>query len=330
MKIINLLAYSKTGFEQNIGDAFAALALKKYLKQKKDRWVTAFFNRSRVDLRPYDLVVLGGGGLYHPDHLKSLEKNTNLFSSPTPLAIVGVGLNLDGRQKFNSQDNRRLKRLVEVSFLNTVRDQWSFNYLKWLGLQTKITGCPSLFLPDRVNLQSKKTYDLGINLATSHARFYLQKSGQTLRLVDRVVKKLGGEKIVICHAKKEKRLFQKIFPKVRVFYSSRPQKVFSVYRCCRLVLGMRGHSQIFSLAVGTPSLAIPLNEKVAQPVKMTLKNYRPLIVSLDESLASVAKKIATARKNAPQIKNQQASLVKKLKINFLQSIKLIDEHCRLS
>jgi len=325
MKTLNLIAYSKTGFEQNIGDSFTAIALQKYLKRKTDSWQLGYFNLKKYDLNKYDLVILGGGGIYHPDHLKTLEKNTNLFSSTTPLAIIGIGLNLEGQQQFKDKDIKRLINLNKRAFINTVRDDWSFNYLKSLGINSQITGCPSLFLPELYQLKTKPIYDLGLNFAISHTGYYQQKSQSTLKFINRVAKKLKGKKIIICHSKKEKKLYQKIFPNIRVFYSNKPQSVLSIYRNCQLVLGMRGHSQIFALATNTSSLAIPLNEKVAQPVKMTSQSSDKLIISLNESLASVEKKINYVFKNQFKIKKQQRRLKNQLKNNFLKTIKQIHQ-----
>ena len=289
-----------------------------------------WFNQKKYDLEKYQLVILGGGGIYHPDHLKSLEANTNLYSSQTPLAIVGVGLNLDGSQQFSTSDKKRLIRLVNRSFVNSVRDQWSMDFLNKLKLKSTITGCPSLFLPELLNLKASPANRLIVNIALSHTRHFQSNSAKTLKFIDRVIKQLPYEIIIVCHAKKEKKLFKSIFPNSNVFYSSSPKKVFSIYKNSSLVIGMRGHSQIFALAVNTPSIAIPLNKKVAEPVKMTLPNSKPLLLSLNQSLPATLNKISFALNNQIRIKSKQQQLKKKLKANFLNTIKHIYENSLLS
>jgi len=327
MKILNLLAYSNKGYEQNIGDLLIAASLKKYLHKKKDRWAIGYFNREKFDLDKFDLVIIGGGGLYHPGHLQDLESQLNLYTSTAPLALIGLGLSLDGRSYVSLANKKAIKKINKRAFISSVRDQWTYDLLQSLDLKTSLTGCPSLFLSDCYPEIDKQTlkYDIGFNFAASHTPYYQQQSSKVIKFINAVAKNLKGKKIVICHNRKEKKFYQKIFPNTKVFYSDKPQKVLSVYKNCQLIIGMRCHSQIFSQAVQTPALAIPLNEKVSQPIKMAFKSPNKFIVSLDDSLSSVEKKIKYIQKNHKQIQRQQQALKKRLKNNFLKIIKQIHQ-----
>lgn len=330
MKIINLFAYQKKGLTQNIGDLFTSLALKDYLKRAQDKWTVSYLNRQSINLSKYDLVVLGGGGLYHPGHLKDLSKNTNLFNCSTPLAILGLGLNLDYHQKISISFKDQIRRLISRSFINTVRDNLTANFLKELKHNTEITGCPSMYLPTQNSFTSPKPNLLGLNFALNHTDYYQTQSTRILNFIKSSIKPLDYKKLIICHAQAEKKIYKSIFPNSDVFFSTDPQKIFKAYKSCQLIIGMRGHSQIFSQAVNTPSLALPLNLKVLEPIKMAHKNYHKLVLSLDDSLSEVNQKTKYVLKNRSILVKEQQKLILKLKPKFLSIIKTIHEDSRFS
>ena len=330
MKIINLIAYQKSGFNQNIGDLFTSLALKNYLKRPKDSWTVGCFNNQSINLDKYDLVVLGGGGLYHPGHLQDIATKTNLFSSPTPLAIIGLGLNLESHQKITSSFKSQVKRLVNRSTVNTARDNLTVSFLKKLKLKTKLTGCPSMFLPES-DLDSIPEWNLiGLNFALNHTDYYKHKSAKTLKFINSSIKPLTYNKLIICHGKAEKKLYRSLFPDSEIFFSTNPKKVFEKYKSCQLVIGMRGHSQIFSQAVGVPSLALALSPKVLEPIKMAHPNHRQLTLSLTDSLSNVNKKISYTLKHHQILVKEQQNLISTLKKSFLSTIQILHEDRRFS
>lgn len=325
MKILNLVANEPNGPNQNIGDSFASLALKEYAKGKRDKWIVGNFHKRKFDLDKYGLVILGGGGLYNSGHLTKLFTDVNIVFSNSPLAIMGIGLNLDGGEKLNKKDNEKIIVLNKRAFVSTVRDVWSKSYLEKLGIKTSLTGCPSLFLPEVAEMNKSERYDIGLNFAMSHTSYYQKQALKVVKFIDRVARKLEGSKIIICHSKWEKKVYKDLIPGIEIFYSDKPKEVFGVYKACKMIIGMRGHSQIFALAVNTPSLAIPLNEKVAQPVKMIWEKSDNLLINLDDPLDKVERKILYLEKNYKKIKTEQKLLKEKLKINFYRAMETIEK-----
>lgn len=324
MKILNLISYVSEGLNQNIGDLFTALSLHRWLFEKKDQWKTVFFNFQKVNPQDFDLVILGGGGLYQPGHLHCLRQLTDWRKFKKQLAIVGLGLNLDNQQKINSKDKDFIKLLNQKAFVNSSRDLWTQSFLKKIAVKTILTGCPALFLSDFYQLPRKKEFFLGVNIALYHTQIYREKSKKIINFFQKIIKETKGKKIIICHCQEEKALLSSIFP-APCFYSVNPEEVFKTYSLCQLVIGMRGHSQIFSLAVNTPSLAISLNEKTLQPLKMTWPKSENLILHLDDNLSEVQQKIDYLLDHYQEIKRRQKQLKERLKKNFLLVIRKIKE-----
>jgi len=325
MKILNLISYTHQGLCQNIGDLFSALSLRFYLCSKTDQWKTIFYNEEGVRLNNFDLLIVGGGGLYHPGHLERLAEVIDWNQFKLPLAIVGLGLNLEKGTKLRKKDISFMKLLHEKSFVNSCRDQWTFSFLKKIGIKSLLTGCPSLFLPRFYRLSHKKKYDFGINIGLYHAPWYQKNQKKIIKFIEKNIFPLKGEKIFICHNHQEQEVLSKIWPHQKIFYSINPQKVFTVYSQVKTVIGMRAHSQIFSLAVATPSLAINASEKVVQPVKMVWPQSKDLIIEIDDNLETVKRKVKYLTAYYHEIKKKQIKLKRKLYQRFRLIIKKIKE-----
>lgn len=325
MKILNLISYTNEGVCQNVGDLFSALSLRNYLFKASCQWKTVFFNQEEVDPQPFDLVILGGGGLYHPGHLKRLTEVVNWEKFDKPLAIVGLGLNLDKGMKLKKKDEAIIKMINQKSFISSCRDLWTFKFLKKLGIKAYLTGCPTTFLADFYRLSQRKKYDFGLNLCLYHTPWYQKNALKITLFIKNILLKIEGEKVFICHCQEEPVLLEKIFGRNLYFYSISPQKIFEIYSQAKMIIGMRSHSQIFSLGVGTPSLPIDSNEKVIQPIKMYWPKSKNLIINLDDNLKIVERKVKYLTTHYREIKKKQKELKKKLYRNFVLVTKKIKE-----
>lgn len=322
MRILNLISYTNDGVCQNIGDLFSALSLRKYLGENLT-WQTVFFNEEKVKINPGDCLIIGGGGLYHPAHLEKLNERVDWQKFDQPLALIGLGLNLDRGEKLGQKDKAIVKLIHEKSFLSSCRDWWTLDFLKRLGIKSHLTGCPAVFLPDFFSFSKTKKYDLGINIALYHTPWHQKNSQKIIAFVKNCLLPLKGKKIFLCHSQAEPPLLREIFRAQKFFYSTDPQQVFQAYAQTRMVIGMRSHSQIFALGVGTPSLAIDAGEKVVQPVKMIWSGKSNLIIGLDDDLTQVDKKVEFLKKNAKEVKKKQKKLKEKLKKEFSLVVKKI-------
>lgn len=315
MKIINLIAYENKGPNQNIGDLFSSLALKDSFKTKKDSWRTVNFHKTVSNLDNYDLVIVGGGGLINPGQIKVLTKNSNIQNTSTPTIFLGVGLNLDKGQKYSKQDILHLKKLTATSRFIGSRDQLTKTFLDKLKIKNSLVGWPSSIYAKNLTKDVPQKYDYGFNFALHHSAVYQKNAGKTLKLIS-LVKRISSSGIVICHSKFEKRIFQRIFKDVYpVFYSNKPNDVFNIYKQCKMVVGMRGHSQIFALGVNTPSMPISLNDKVSEPLLM-LGNYKKYVLDLECTEEVLNQRLKEFLKELPSIKKKQRDLISKLEVNY--------------
>lgn len=242
----------------------------------------------------YDLVLVGGGGMIEGgrgNYLSGINFNFDLDllqASEVPWAFYALGFNqFRGTHFFH---RRRLERLLEIAerrgFPFSVRNDGSKRRLEALvGARpfVRTVPDPGLWVPPREHPRPEIDRG-GINLLLQlagdrpRARFR-RRGGKTVRRLARLVETLierHALRVVLCpHLLTDLPVFAELVERlparlVRESCTLTPvlkgaaaaPDFFELYRQADLVVGMRGHSVICAVGVGTPVVGFGTHDKV--------------------------------------------------------------------
>jgi len=262
-----------------------------YLKSifSKNKFINYFikFFLLKYYIKKSDIIVFGAGGIFQS--IWSIDKKNKYLSYANKNAlIIGLGVSLEV-SKYLKQAN--LKKKV-LNFFNrfdllVVRDLKSFLFLKKHNLKNIYYEKDIAHLiPNFIKNKNKNKNKLNKTISVSFCKWH-DSPGKTSILLDRlskliydIVKKYDFEKINLIpfsyHESSlndiddliiikneligiEKKIRKKIFiyDKVQSF-----RKIYNLINNSDLVVGVRLHSQIFSLINDVPFLAFSYNEKI--------------------------------------------------------------------
>jgi len=258
-------------------------------------------------VRESDLVITGGGGIFHdyggfPEDGLLTEGNWGLGFHVTagllaalfgkPLVIYGVGVG-----PLFSEAGRRFTRAVcEAASAITVRDQGSRELLEGIGVSpsvVRVTADPAFLFPPASSkrteeiLSAEKVPDAALRIGVcirhwSHGvqpekweaevaagldTFLDHRSGQVVFLPFQQFPGEQEDDLAVAARVWDRMKHRESAHILRGNYS--PAEKAAVLAACRLVVGMRLHSLIFSITAGVPFVALTYDEKVRQLVERT-------------------------------------------------------------
>lgn len=263
----------------------------------KNKYINYFikFFLLKFYIKKSDIIVFGAGGIFQS--IWSIDKKNKYLNYANKNAnIIGLGVSLEV-SKYLKQTNLRKKvlKFFKKFDLLVVRDLKSFIFLKQYNLENVFLEKDVAHLLPHF-IKNKKKYELKKTISISFRDWHdnPSKTGILLdklsKLIYDIVKKYDFEKInlipfsydrsslndiddlilikdkLIRFEKKfEKKIF--IYDKVQNF-----KKVYNLINNSDLVVGVRLHSQIFSLINDVPFLAFSYNEKIINYLEDKKKN----------------------------------------------------------
>ena len=141
-----------------------------------------------------------------------------------------------------------------------VREMCSYQFARNIGLSNTVL-CPDMAFAEEVyagQSNSEKPYFCVVGSAALKL-FNLQTLG---KLISRIIELTGLEPLFIYPNKKEKKIFDKLFPDHRSFISSVHHNItdiLPVLSSAKFLIGGRYHSAITALTQGTPVILLPGN-----------------------------------------------------------------------
>ncbi len=256
--------------------------------------VTAAIQNEKMDLAPFDSVVLGGGSLIAPSYISFLY---NAMMKNKPVSIWGSGLDkLAGRVGLTcllrnkpipasliSQDTKdKITAILNGAQFASVRGPLSHSFLCQLGadpVKLRIGGDPAFLLkpedaadtfPGERILSRNQAY-VGINWGTANNQIYGKNEAYVedqLALAAKFLINKGYRILMIVVWPKDipstERLMDKInMPgKVHLIDSFSPYEHLAAMKLCRFTINFKLHASIFSAVMRVPFIALGYRFKV--------------------------------------------------------------------
>lgn len=269
---------------------FEKLSLK-YLDPKKHQLVPLMPDIDKQNVQPYDLIVLGGGSIIHPNYINILHRG---IQQKKKVMIWGSGIDSLDKQYIQSYMNRKeaiaspfskdthekLKEVIEKSVYVGVRGPLT-RYI----LQNSITDKPIeqsldpglLIEPhNHLNEELKKWKGhkklIGLNWGTSYNKIFGGSEVQVEDYLVRVARKLiqSGYKIYMYivwwrDRLPASRLYKKIGDPHNVILDETVHSEYELMtriKQCELTINFKLHANILSAVTGVPFVALGYRMKV--------------------------------------------------------------------
>lgn len=299
------------GNKQNLGDWGSAegikFLLKKYLNTSiyfEDHFFS-FSNLKTKDIdninNNFDMVIIGGGGIYWPSSKKILFKisEKQLKKINKPIITYGVGVNIENDEiKEKNSLNNKILKLDKILKLSSVRDFKSRKYFEKNNINTNLVPCPSMFLESNIDfdlLSEYKNKKIGFVLIPLCRIPEEYQKNYIKILFDFIVnKKKEYDCFLISHSKQLEDSYYKLSKDldIQLIYTTNPNQLMSIYKQMDFVIGSRGHMSIFALGANTPFINLSYNlkcdafaEMINYPKELSEKienlNYEELIEKFD-------------------------------------------------
>jgi polysaccharide pyruvyl transferase CsaB len=253
-----------------------------------------------------DLVILGGGGLFHdywsfdPDSLLTPKQSgisyytgqlflASLLEKPVVLYSVGIG------PIFTPAGEMFTKAVFDMAKVSTVRDAESFSMLESIGVNTSkisVTADPAFLLTCTTESRNKKILEIEncpenrplIGVSVRHWNINVSSEiweRQVAEALDNVLDRRNGSVLFIPFQKikgKEIEDDQTVINRIKNMMKHSlktsviegdysPEEVAGIFSHCDIILGMRLHSIIFSILNATPVIALGYDPKVSNLMK---------------------------------------------------------------
>ncbi len=245
------------------------LAIPQILKRLYPEWmievcsITEIMTQESLDqiLAAYDLIVLGGGGLYSKWFVA--EQVQLLRSLSVPLVLYGIGYNRNhGDPELTAEQQTAIGELNRLAALSSVRDRLSQDFLSTLGVQSTVIGDPGLFYdPGQAIAQRSKQNGLQVGINLPCHGFANQESvlARVIPVLRQAALKLleeGAQLTYLLHHPSEEMIIRSLedLP-LQVCDGSVPQLV-GRYFALDLMIGGMLHSHVFACNAGVPFISL--------------------------------------------------------------------------
>tara|TARA_B100001093_G_C26835115_1_gene1017969 strand:+ start:443 stop:1591 length:1149 start_codon:yes stop_codon:yes gene_type:complete len=246
-----------------------------HVKESVNKKVLKVINKSNA-------LIIGGGGLFlkdsHPNDVSGWQWNCSidhLSKIESPIIMFAVGYNrFRGQEEFNPIFKQHLNKFIEKAEFIGIRNYGSIRKIKpYLNesLKEKLTFQPcmttviSKLYPNLVNYDHKEDF-IAFNCAFDREKLRLT-CDSSLNAIARVAKKLSQfTKIMyFSHMPTDEKILP-YFDKYGVNYTivsfDNPINMISYYAKARLVIGMRGHSQMIPFGCKSSILSLISHDKL--------------------------------------------------------------------
>lgn len=343
----------------NRGDVAIRQSIVKAIKKRINTPI-AYFNlkyeelteeRILKQLNPHaSALIIAGSGLYS-NYPKSsgwyFPCDTKLFDKiQKPIILLGIGNNKNLHGNFLSEDlkpevKNSIKKINNLSSISTVRDTRTYNLLYDIGVNKhQLHLDPANFLERQPAVKEKR---IAINLA-QHApilgRFDADKKGKINRqkniktfvnLLSWVFKE-GYSVIFITHDALEQSLaldLKQQLPNLEILNTDNINKMLYEYARCQFSIGTKMHSNILSVASGTPFISLYYDIKHLEYMRMVEKFKGPRLYGFnifEDYSSNLHTATELMMKSWPQKSFKLNSMLKREQLRF---DKLMDNVCNI-
>jgi len=342
--MINLFSIRPRGF--NIGNDVIYIGLNHFIRKtfKENFNIISFPATSKYEIHKksglssqtvYDInqfghgVIIGGGNLYEngelevdPTALRALEKPMMIFSLARG-KIYNRKLELVDRTDVMTDD--KLALLNRKAIVSLSRDRATYEYIKTLGINNDLGGCPTLFMneiPQHIVplLNSDKTDALisvrNPSLMSIPVSFQYKLREDIINLIS-LLKKSGYKNVkILCHDHRDIPFADSL--NIEYLYTEDVYTFLSYLRNTRLNLTYRLHSFIPCLAFDIPTINISYDQRsisLIETIKMSSWNINMMTENVItevknrlDNLAQLAEMKNELRKTVwPELKEKMLS-----------------------
>jgi len=277
-----------------------------------------------------DGLIIGGGNLYENGELEVDATAIKALSKPFMIFSVSRGRiynpNLELVDRTDVMPDDKIRLLNQYSSFSLSRDIGTYNYLKGIGVDTIVGGCPTLFINEipqhNVPIMDADKTDALISIRTPTLMNipveYQYGLRETLQRLIELLKKYGYKNCkFLCHDHRDIP-FAASFRNIDYIYTEDVYTYLTYLRNTRLNLTFRLHSFLPCLSYGTPTIKISYDERALSMVDTIGLTQWNINLVKDDVLVEVENRI----KNITElsiIKSSQSETWQKLRNTMLES-----------
>ena len=328
---------------------FTQVEIRKFYKNRSE---LKFDNNFLKQINNHDLLVLGGGGFFDLQWDYSNTGTTVDFTEEFINGIkIPVLVNAMGYHEYEEVKEKNVKKFK--NFLNIIlnKDNWfvsvrndgSFErmfsrYGKLVNKVLKVPDSGFFYSPKRhcqLNLKDKNTIWIGLNITNDlfNKNFNKDLDVDTFnnlfgQFISQVLKENKNYKIIffphahqdlitisiILNKLDDKYKREKIMVAPFVTQENSIDQVFDLYRLCLCVVGMRFHTNVCSVGMGTPSIGLAGHEQVSALYRELYMPERCVKLDNINFISELRNKLFKTIKS----KN-------KIRLKYLQTVKFLDK-----
>ncbi len=223
-----------------------------------------------------DLVVVGGSNMYQGPDWRFSTSVEAIEALRPPLAFIGLGVGSIRGKKARPLSERSRQEIIASHRKATgvaVRDVDTVSFLKDLGIDATLTGCPATFIGHE---PLKRTPPRRVLVSAPPERF-LPKWGHkgyisgkimqsTFEQVLRTLADSGTDFDVVSQDAQDMRYlppFLARFGKTPLYFGMETKEYLDRFRAADLVICYRLHMAIASLGMGVPFLLVNFDQRTA-------------------------------------------------------------------
>jgi len=256
------------------------------------------------------MLIIGGSGLYTNYNKSSgwyFPCKTELFKKiRVPIVLIGIGCNNNIEDDLYSglkpEVKKSIKLINDQAVLSSVRDKRTYDMLSSLGItKQELIPDPALFLKYPTSTKQKR---VAINISQHIPLLGRYDGRQDIRkknmyyfsgVIDYLQKK-GYTVVFIAHDAMEQTIINELSEKFQGLEYINVDCIDDMlveYSKCEFSIGLRMHSNILSLAAGTPFISVYYDQKSVEfmqlftyssGVSVTSYYYNKLIVLVDRMI----------------------------------------------
>lgn len=327
----------------NTGDHVSIIGLERLIRNCVGRCEFDLHHvREKVDCESADMILFGGGGLLSPKKSHFRKQcgqwcNINVDGSliDKPYVVFGVGINTWRGFPYSDPIPRHgvgnLRNLIDNSALFRVRNDGSKQVLASIGIECE-ERAPSAFFAE-CNPDAQRENKIAFQVANNRAG--LRFNGTTEKnVVSALVcaaqyaqKKYGSKVVFVSHSAKDDDICSSMandtMAGLHLFDKSIGSAIdtLNIYKSCRLVVGMRGHSIIMPVCIGTPTVGVATYDKIHGFMKNVALSDYCVDVRREHFKHILIESMCRAIDREDEIRKRMDDIVSKMKYVALDEMK---------
>jgi len=237
--------------------------------------------------KKYDLILIGGGGLFlndqkgaknTPSNWQFNISNTNLKKINIPIIVFGVGFNkFRGQKNFNSKFKKSISILKKKSIFFGLRNKGSIEAIKKIILTGNISyqPCVTSFI-DKIKyckkIRVKKLKEISFGFASDRLNYRFGSEKKIRYFINSIIssiKYFSKYRINYLMHKPEDNYFLKFFDKtslkkLRIVNLTNASiiRIIKFYKSQKIIFGMRGHNQLIAYGCQIPFYSFVTHNKI--------------------------------------------------------------------